>query len=33
MCLKPRLRDGKDMGEAVRAVCQKAVDTDSWLGP
>lgn len=24
-----RLRDGKDMGEAVKAVCHKAVETDS----
>ena len=24
------LRDGKDIGEAVKAVCHKAVDTDTW---
>ena len=26
-----RLRDGKNIGEAVTAVCHKAVQTDAWL--
>ena len=29
LAVLPRLRDGKDMGEAVKAVCHKAVDTES----